>query len=256
MAPLHGIGVLVTRPEQQATPLCRLLEAQGALTMRFPALEIKPNGDLSAFQARVGPVEAFDLIVFTSANAVRFGSALLGQRRDLTLAVIGPATARALNQAGYRIAVQPAAGFDSEALLESARLEHIAGQRILLIKGSEGRQLLEQEFIRRGAEVVSADVYERVPANPGAAQLAAVQSEIDGGRLHVVTATSEEIGSRLLGMLPAAGLHKLRWLVPGARVAAALRQRGLLAPLVTAASAEDQELVSALVRWRSDEPGA
>jgi uroporphyrinogen-III synthase len=256
MAPLHGIGVLVTRPEQQAMPLCRLLEAQGALTLRLPAIEIKPSGDLSACRARVGPVDAFDLIVFTSANAVRFGSALLGQRRDLPLAVIGPATARALNQAGYRVAVQPAAGFDSEALLESPRLEHIAGHRILLIKGSDGRQLLEQELIRRGADVVSADVYERTPANPGAAQLAAVQSEIDAGRLHVVTATSEEIGSRLLRMLPAGGLHKLRWLVPGARVAAALRQRGLLAPLVTAVSAEDQELVSALVRWRSEELGA
>jgi uroporphyrinogen-III synthase len=256
MSPLHGIGVLVTRPEQQAMTLCRLLEAQGAATVRLPAIEIKPCGDLGALQAQVAAFEAFDLIVFTSANAVRFGSALLEQRHDLNLAAIGPATARALQQSGYRVAVQPAAGFDSEALLKSARLEHISGHRILLIKGSDGRQLLEQELRRRGAHVVSADVYERTPANPAAAELAAVQSEIDAGRLHVITATSEEIGSCLLGMLPRAGLHKLRWLVPGARVAAALRGRGLLAPLVIAASAEDQELVAALVRWRSEEPAA
>ncbi len=30
MNALHGVGVLVTRPEQQAMPLCRLLEIQGA----------------------------------------------------------------------------------------------------------------------------------------------------------------------------------------------------------------------------------
>jgi uroporphyrinogen-III synthase len=256
MSPLHGIGVLVTRPEQQATPLCRLLEAQGAVTMRLPAIEIKPCGDRRALQARVGAVESFDLVVFTSANAVRYGSELLAQRRDLELAAIGPATARALNQSGFRVAVQPAGGVDSEALLASARLEHIRGQRILLIKGSDGRQLLEQELMRRGAHVVGADVYTRTPATPGAAELAAVLSEIDARRLHVITATSEEIGSRLLDMLPRAELHKLRWLVPGARVAAALRRRGLLAPLVTAASAEDQELVAALLRWRSAEPGA
>ena len=49
---------------------------------------------------------------------------LLEQRRDLNLAAIGPATLRALNQAGYRVAVQPAGGFDSESLLRHPRLRH------------------------------------------------------------------------------------------------------------------------------------
>jgi uroporphyrinogen-III synthase len=256
MSPLHGIGVLVTRPEQQATPLCRLLEAQGAAARRLPAIEIKACGEWRALSARVGALDDFGLIVFTSANAVRFGSALLGQRRDLTLAAIGPATARALNGAGFPVAVQPAAGFDSEALLSHGRLAQIAGQRILLIKGSGGRPLLEEELVRRGAQVVGVEVYERAPAHPGAAELAAVQATIEAGRLHVITATSLEIGTRLLDMAPGAEFQRLRWLVPGERVAAALRQRGLLAPLVTAASADDHDLVAALLRWRSEESGA
>jgi uroporphyrinogen-III synthase len=256
MLPLDGIGVLVTRPEQQAMSLCRLLEAQGAATLRLPAIEIKPCGKRHMSNARVGQLDDFNLIVFTSANAVRFGSALLEQRQDLTLAAIGPATARALNQFGYRVAVQPEAGFDSESLLIHPQLEQISGQRILLIKGSNGRRLLEQEFVRRGAQVVSIDVYERTPTQPSAAELAAVQSNIEAGRLHVITATSVDIGSRLLEMVSRAELHKLRWLVPGERVAAALRRRGLLAPVVTAASADDQDLVAALLRWRSDESDA
>jgi uroporphyrinogen-III synthase len=255
MPTLHGIGVLVTRPEQQAMPLCRLLQAQGAVTMELPAIEIKPCGDRRAMQARIGALEAYDLVVFTSANAVRFGSSLLEQRRDLPLAAIGPATARALNQSGYEVALQPAE-FDSEGLLNSPRLEHIRGQRLLLIKGCDGRPLLEQELTSRGAHVVCAEVYARMPANPTAARIAAVRTEIDAGRLHVITATSVEIGSHLLEMLPGAEFLKLSWLVPGARVAAALRRRGLLAPLVTAASAEDQDMVSALLLWRSGQPGA
>ena len=256
MPRLHGIGVLVTRPEQQAMSLCRLLEAQGATTLRLPAIEIKPCGERHLSDARVGPLDSFDLIVFTSANAVRFGSVLLGQRQDLTLAAIGPATARALNQSGYRVAVQPEAAFDSETLLMHPRFEQISGHRILLIKGSNGRRLLEQEFVRRGALVASIDVYERTPTHPSAAELAAVQSDIEAGRLHVITATSVDIGSGLLDLVPRAELHKLRWLVPGQRVAAALRRRGLLAPLVTAESADDQDLVAALLRWRSDESDA
>jgi uroporphyrinogen-III synthase len=253
---LHGIGVLVTRPEQQATPLCRLLEAQGAATLRLPAIAITRCGDEYTSKMRLGALDAFHLIVFTSANAVRFGSALLEQRRDLTLAAIGPATARALQQSGYQVAVQPELGFDSEALLKHPRLEQISGQRILLIKGSNGRPLLEQEFVRRGAQVVSVEVYERTPAQPSVVDLARVSSDIESGRLHVVTATSLDIGTRLLGMLPRAELHQLHWLVPGDRVAAALRRRGLQAPLLTAASADDQDLVAALLRWRSDESGA
>jgi uroporphyrinogen-III synthase len=253
MPSLHGIGVLVTRPEQQATPLCLLLEAQGAATVRLPAIDIKACGERHTSAARAGALDKFDLIVFTSANAVRFGSALLEQRRDLALAAIGPATARALTQSGFQVTVQPAGGFDSEALLTHPQLEHISGRRILLIKGRGGRQLLQQEFTRRGAQVLEVDVYERAPAHPSAAQLAVVQSDIDTGRLQVVTATSLDIGTRLLDLAPGTDLQKLLWLVPGERVAAGLRQRGLLASIVTAASADDQDLVAALVRWRVEE---
>jgi hypothetical protein len=39
-------------------------------------------------------------------------------------------------------------------------------------------------------------------------------------------------------------------------VAAALREQGVRAPMLLAESAEDQDLVAALVRWRSSESGA
>src|ERR1700729_349334 len=145
MSALHGVGVLVTRPEQQAMPLCRLLEIQGASTLRLPAIEIKAIGNRRDTAARLGALENFDVIIFTSANAVRFGASLLDQKRDLTLAAMGPATASALNQAGYRVQVQPAGSFDSESLLSHPRLERPTGRRILIIKGSNGRPLLEQE---------------------------------------------------------------------------------------------------------------
>jgi hypothetical protein len=48
----------------------------------------------------------------------------------------------------------------------------------------------------------------------------------------------------------------LHWLVPSERSAAGVRALGLTAPLLLAASAEDQALVDALVRWRSSVSGA
>ena len=259
MPPLQGLGVLVTRPELQAMPLCRLLEAQGASTLRLAAVEIKALGDRRALALRLGAIESFDVIVFTSANAVRFGASFLDQKRDLTLAAIGPATARALNQTGYRVAIQPGATPDTEGLLTHPRFEHIAGHRILIIKGIDGRQLLQQELIRRGAAVVCADVYERAPAKPGAAALAAVLGRFASGEMQVITATSLEVGRNLLRLATPElrrEFEQVHWLVPGERIAEGLRELGMHAPLLQAESAEDQDLVTALIRWRSNVSGA
>jgi uroporphyrinogen-III synthase len=267
MPALQGVGVLVTRPEQQAMPLCRLLEAQGASTLRLPAIEIKAAGDWRETLPRLGALRSFDVIIFTSANAVRFGASLLDQQRDLTLVAMGPATARALNQAGYRVAgVRPVAapavprdGFDSETLLMHPKLERPAGQRILIITGSNGRPFLEQELTRRGAEVVMAEVYRRVPVTLSAAVLASLVDSFAAGAVQVITATSLEIAGSLLRLATPAlrnEFERVHWLVPGERVAAGVRELGLAAPLLSATSAEDQDLVSALVRWRSSVSGA
>ena len=260
MLALQGVGVLVTRPEQQAMPLCRLLEIQGASALRLPAVEIKPIGNRRETAGRLGALAGFDIIIFTSSNAVRFGASLLDQQRDLTLAAIGPATARALDQAGYRVAVQPPGGtFDSESLLQHPRLEHPAGCRILIIKGSNGRPFLEEELTRRGAHVVSADVYRRAPATPSRAVLAALLESFTAGSVQVITASSLEIAGNLLAMATPAlrgEFERAHWLVPGERIAAGLRERGLSPPLVQAESAEDHDLVAALIRWRSSASGA
>jgi uroporphyrinogen-III synthase len=263
MAALHGVGVLVTRPEQQAMPLCRLLEKQGASTLRLPAIEIKAGKAMGEGRretaARLGALENFDIIIFTSANAVRFGAALLDRKRDLTLAAMGPATARELNQAGYRVAVQPPQTFDSESLLLHPTLERPAGRRILIIKGADGRAFLGQELAQRGAQVTTADVYQRVPAAPSQAILVALLERFSEGALQVVTATSVDIARSLLGMASPAlrrEFERVHWLVPGARVAAGVRECGLSAPLLQAESAEDQDLVAALLRWRSSPSSA
>jgi uroporphyrinogen-III synthase len=240
-------------------PLCRLLELQGASTLRLPAIEVKAIGNRRETAAQLGALENFDVIIFTSTNAVRFGASLLDQKRDLTLAAMGPATARALNQAGYRVQVQPAGSFDSESLLLHPRLERLAGRRVLLIKGSNGRPLLEQELTLRGAQVVAAEVYQRVPSTPSQAVLAALLESFTAGAVQVITATSLEIASNLLSMAtpPLRGeFERAYWLVPSERIAAGVRERGLAAPLLVADSAEDHDLVAALLSWRSSVSGA
>jgi uroporphyrinogen-III synthase len=259
MLPLHGIGVLVTRPRHQAAALCRLLEAQGALTLRFSSVEIEPIEARREIKARLGDLDQFGIIIFASANAVRYGAALLEEGRNLALATVGPATARALNQAGYRVAVQSAEGADSESLLRHPRLNAVAGERILLVKGSHGRDLLEQELARRGAQVTVAEVYRRECARPSAAEMSALEARFAAREIQAVTATSVEIAANLLALATPAlrrAFDAVHWVVPSARVAQSLREGSVTGPTLLARSAEDQDLVSALVAWRARESSA
>ena len=267
MRPLHGIGVLVTRPAQQAAPLCRLLESAGASSHRLPAIEIEPvdvasdvqtNSDRSAPSGGV-PGGPLHLVIFMSANAVRLGLRLLERHGDVAVAALGPATARALREAGHTVAVLPQSGFDSESLLAHPRFNALGGRRVLLVKGCGGREMLADELVRRGAVLEIAEVYRRVPARPDGAALQAVERELAAGTIQVITATSLEIGANLLAMATPtlrAAFDGLHWLVPSERVTAGLRRDGLSAPVLQADSAEDQDLVAALVRWRSSVSGA
>jgi len=257
--PLQDIGVLVTRPRHQAEPLCRLLEALGADAYRFPAIEILPVEDRRTLAAAHPQLADYGLIIFASANAVRFGAALLEQRRDLTLAAIGPATAHALNQAGYRVSVQSAEGFDSESLLRHPKLNAVAGSRILIVKGNDGRDLLERELARRGARVSLAEVYRRECSRPGAEEIERLELRFAARKLQVITATSLDIAANLLALATPRlrrAFDAVHWVVPSARVAQTLREAGVKAPSLLARSAEDQDLVSALIDWRAGESGA
>lgn len=255
MTRLTGVGVLVTRPEHQAHHLCRLIEAEGGSTVRFPALDIRPAQDRPAIRAAIGPVDRYRLVVFISANAVRFGGDLLGQRRDLRIAAIGKATAHALNAAGHRVSVMPSTGSDSEALLATPELRHMAGQRVLIVRGRGGRELLGDTLASRGAEVVYAEVYERQPAHPSRQSLEELEELWRHGGVNVYTATSSELLEAMVGLVTPRCrelMDSTALLTGTSRVAERATRLGLGSPVILAAAPDDEALVAALVAWRED----
>ena len=253
MKRLTGIGVLVTRPEPQASHLCQLIEAEGGAAVRYPAIVIRPRSDRAAVRAAVGPPDRFDLAVFVSANAVRFGADLLGEGRDLKVAAIGPATAAALTAAGHRVSLMPEEGADSEALLALPQLAELHGQRVLIIRGTGGRELLFESMTERGAQVQYAEVYTREAAYPSLEQKAELEALWRQGGVKAYTATSVEVLEALVGILTPGCrelLHSTALVTGSQRVAEAAARLGLGSPLVVADSPEDTALVGALVRWR------
>jgi uroporphyrinogen-III synthase len=253
MTRLKGIGVLVTRPEHQANHLCQLIEAEGGAAVRYPALDIKPRPDRAAVRAAVGPVDRYDLVVFVSANAVRYGADILGQRRDVPVAAIGQATAAALNSAGYRVSLMPEDGADSESLLAMPQLAHLSGQRVLIVRGSGGRDLLFEAMTARGAQVQYAEVYTREAAYPSVERKAEIEALWRQGGISVYTATSVELLEALVGIVTPRCrelMHSTALVTGSARVAEAATRLGLGSPILLADSPDDAALVGALVRWR------
>lgn len=257
MSRLTGIGVLVTRPEHQASHLCQLIEAEGGAAVRYPALVIKPRSDRAAVRAAIGPADRYDLVVFVSANAVRYGADILDQGRDRPVAAIGQATALALNAAGYRVTLMPDEGADSESLLALPQLAHLAGQRVLIVRGTGGRDLLQEVMSARGAQVQHAEVYIREAAYPSMERKAEIETLWRQGGISVYTATSVELLEALVGIVTPRCrelMHSTALVTGSNRVAEAASRLGIGSPILLADSPDDIALVGALVRWRGQVP--
>ncbi|MFN5746412.1 MAG: uroporphyrinogen-III C-methyltransferase, partial [Methylococcaceae bacterium] len=164
--PLSDFTVLVTRPEGQSEALCRLIEEDGGRALALPLLEIQPVSDAGLAADLFNRPGGWDWLIFVSANAVRHALhisgwvELLGSTR---IAAAGEATAAELSAAGLRVDLVPASPFNSEALLDDARMAEVRGQRILIVRGSGGREHLAEVLGARGAEVAYAELYRRVP---------------------------------------------------------------------------------------------
>lgn len=224
---LNGALVLVTRPAAQADMLCKLIERQQGVALRFPTLEIEA--------ACVEPVAVdsaltCDWLIFTSTNAVDFALAAFSGKmaglQRVRLAAVGQATAEALSKARLSVACVPATEFSSEGLLAEADMQNVSGLRIGIVRGVGGREKLAQTLRGRGAVVEYFEVYQR--SRPDIDNTALVQS-LNDGSLQAITITSGEALQNLLAMLDetsAARLRQLPVVVVSERIAQLARGMG------------------------------
>ena len=208
---LHGLGVLVTRPAHQADSLCRIIEAYGGVAIRCPALLIGEPQDWTPALAIFDRLTGIDMVIFTSANAVDRALPPIRERGGLPsrleIAAIGKATAQALARHGIAHCLQPEAGFNSEALLALPRLQNVAGQRVVIVRGEGGRELLAETLTAHGATVIYAEVYRRERPT---VDVGALLKRWRRGEIGVVVAASSETLLNLFDMLGIAGQDDLR----------------------------------------------
>ena len=245
--PLAGKRIIVTRPKGQAEGLAALIRDAGGEPLLFPAIEILPLADSAPFQRFAQRLDAFDLAIFVSRNAVESALGLLRDKvwpARLRVATVGRGSASALHAHGFANVIAPAAQSDSEGLLAMPEMSDVRGKRIVILRGDAGRELLGEELGKRGATVEHVACYRRVRPGPGSL------AEAWSRGVDAVTVSSSEGLANFLDMLggeAAAQLARIALFVPHPRVAESAARRGLAGAIV--AGSGNAEMAAALVAY-------
>ncbi len=164
---LAGKTIIITRPADRGKALSEMIETAGGTAVHIPVLEILPPANPAEIQPQLQALKDFDIAVFVSANAVNGARVLLapnGLPDTLTPAAIGRSTADALKAWGFPAGFVPTQEYGSESLLALDALNQVKGKQVAIIQGGDGRNLLEETLVQRGAEVSCIDVYRRATA--------------------------------------------------------------------------------------------
>lgn len=202
--PLAGRRVVITRAREQASGFRRLLEKAGGEVLEIPAIRIEPPDSWEPLDQAIARLEEFRWIIFTSVNGVESflrRLATIGKDlavlRGLRVAAIGPATAAALAEWTIAPEVVPDE-YRAEGLVERLRALVRPGDRVLLPRAAETRDLLPKELERLGAAVTEVPAYRTLPVTEGAA---ALRRALEAGQVDVVTFTSSSTVRHFVAML-------------------------------------------------------
>lgn len=210
---LQQLGILITRPIHQSHTLAEKVCAASGTPWLLPCMAIEPPQNMRALEQFAAEYLTYDILIFTSTNAVNSCRELLLRyttepknktEPKLQIFAIGSTTANALLTLGLPVIV--ADTFNSERLLTHPLLQSCQGKKIALLAGEGGRDLLLQTLKERKALVIKTSCYRRVPTNVDPTPLLTAWQ---AGKIHIVTATSAESLAALKNLLSQNGLNYL-----------------------------------------------
>ncbi len=226
--------MLVTRPEAEAAATAAALARLGHHAVLAPVLRIVPV----AFSP---PGQHFDVMIITSANAVRPG---LPCTKGTPLYVVGARTARALTSHGYSPPHHIAE--DARGLVQALKGAWPSPAEVLYIAGRDRKSDVETWLGAMAHHVTLLITYEAIAAE---AFPASVREDMAAGRIDAVLHFSRRSAGIFVAMMMAAGmtapLHRMRHLCLSKDVAVPLEQMDVAA-LSIAARPDEAHLLALL----------
>ncbi len=245
--PLHGRRIAVTRARAQAGSLSAKLASLGAETVEVPTIRTEAV-DVGVPLDPTG----FDLLCVTSTNSVplllerlRAGGRDSRALAGLTVAAIGPGTAKALAGIGIEADLVPERSI-ADALVETLAGSGRSFQKALIVRAEEARDVLPDSLSAAGTEVTIVPLYRTVREDLSDAERSALATA------DTVTFTSASTVRNLLescggveGLVNAEGVLP-RLASIGPITSAELKANGLT-PDIEATQHDVQGLIDALV---------
>lgn len=225
---LHNLGIVITRPQEQAKKLSLAISQAGGTPILFPLIDIVPLDNYHAFEQVIAGINAYDWAIFISSNAVQNGMPRLlklGVPPQLKFAAIGPVTSQELLNSGVAEVLIPEARFDSESLLSLPEMHAMQGKKVMIFRGVGGREVLADTLKVRGAKVTFAECYQRINPQHNVQLLDQFWQQ---NTLHGIVITSSEAMRHLLVLAKdSAWLKQVPLFVNHARIAELPLQMGL-----------------------------
>lgn len=211
--PLFGQRILVTRARSQASGMARRIEELGGEAVSFPVLQIEPVRDekrLAVLDEALRKIDQYDWIVFTSANGVEYTFKRLRELRidirklsGAKIAAIGPQTAAALLERGIVVEDLPAI-YQAESLAEHLLEKVQLGERVLVPRSAEAREVLTDTLRHAGHDVTAVDVYDNLPAQ---SHVSWVVDMLESGDISIITFTSSSSVRYFVQSLQSCGIE-------------------------------------------------
>jgi uroporphyrinogen III methyltransferase / synthase len=165
---LFGKRVLITRAGEQSAEFARALLARGAQPVVAPAIAIVPVDDARDADAAIEALASYAWLVFTSQNGVdAFFARLAAKKADARsigatkVAAIGERTAARLRTHGVIADLVPPE-FISEEIAAELIARSAPGDRVLLYRAQEARDVLPQKLKEAGLSVTIVPAYSTV----------------------------------------------------------------------------------------------
>ncbi len=243
MQELAGLRVLVTRPAPQGRVLADGIITRGGQATFFPTIDFIQR-DVSAELAQLS---AQEWIIFTSPQAVAALNPDVLRKTTSKIAAIGAGTAKALTEAGVTVTLYPTAEWNSEGLLALPEFTHVTHQKIAIIRGVGGRELLDKVLAERGATVLSVIAYERILPKLDAGPVQAAIREHNFDCIVTTSATGVENLLTLIGPDLQKNVLTIPLFVMSERIKMLAEQLGFRT-IVVIQTASNEAIIDALIQ--------
>ena len=254
--PLSSVNLLITRPVMPASRTATRVAALGATPLIFPTLIIALPADSLPLKAALAKIGDYYAALFVSPSAAEMALAPMSSApfklpASLHVFAPGPGTAEELSRLGVARVEMPESSFDSEGLLALPSLlaAAVKGKRIVIFRGNDGRELLREELVKRGATVDAITAYHRRAPNTPATGLLEL---LRAGKVNAISAMSSDTITNLVALIPPLEREKILFAIAvyasHARIVESARALGFRNVIDTQAG--DAGLITALLNRR------